>query len=134
MTPTPEPLPYRITERFPLPDGRTGVSAWSADDPEQIEQQLRTRAGHAHPDREPARRLHLTRAPLLTIQERRAGVLESIDPSVEAQTDPRWRAALARSRRPAWLRRLVGPRDLPSTAPPSDASHWTEGERRSPAG
>lgn len=127
MTQTPDPLPYRITERFPLPDGRTGVSAWSTSDPEQLEQQLRTRAGHPSPHREPARRLHLLRPPLLKIEERRGGVLVQVDPAVEALTDQRWRAALTRSRRPGWLRRVVGPRDLPATAAPRDASRWTEG-------
>lgn len=33
-------LPYRITERFPLTDGRVGVSTWWSADPEQLEQQL----------------------------------------------------------------------------------------------
>ena len=129
MTQHSDPLPFRITERFPLPDGRTGVSAWSSGDPEQLEQQLRTRDGHAHPEREPARRLHRSGPPLLTIEERRSGVLVRIDPVVEAESDPRWRTALLRSRRPDRLRRVIGPRDLPVTRPPADASRWTEGAR-----
>lgn len=126
MTTTPDELMFRITERFPLPDGRLGVSAWSSTDPEQLEQQLRTRAGHAHPELEPARRLHRTEPPLLKIEERRGGVLEPVRPELEARSDDRWRRALLRSRRPAWLRRLIGPPELPTTRPPVDAARWTE--------
>lgn len=131
MTPALDDLPFRVTERFPLPDGRLGVSAWSASDPEQIEQQLRTRFSHPHPEREPARRLHRTGPPLVVIEERRGGVLVRIDPGAEARTDGRWRTALSRSRRPAWLRRLIGPRDLAEIAAPADSARWTEaGPRR----
>ncbi|ROS25644.1 hypothetical protein EDF22_2859 [Rathayibacter sp. PhB127] len=130
MTHPHDELPLRITERFDLPDGRVVVSAWSARDPEQLEQQLRTRVGRADPEREPGRRLHLVRPPLVRIEERIDGVLQPIDPLQRAVVDVRWRTALTRSRRPAGLRRLVGPRDLPTTEPPSDVARWTE--RRPP--
>ncbi|SMH44521.1 hypothetical protein SAMN06295885_2373 [Rathayibacter oskolensis] len=113
-------LPLRVTERFPLPDGRVGVTAWSAADPEQLEQQLRTRAGHPQPEREPGRRLHLARAPIVTIEERQGSGRRLVDPGHEALTDRRWRRALTRSHRPPWLRRLIGPRDLPRTDPPAE--------------
>lgn len=143
MTHPHDELPLRITERFALPDGRIGVSAWSARDPEQLEQQLRTRAGRTEPEREPGRRLHLVRPPTVRIEERIDGVLQPIDPLQRAVVDVRWRTALIRSRRPARLRRLVGPRDLPETEPPSDVARWTErrppgehptGEDRGPRG
>ncbi|MDY0914952.1 hypothetical protein [Rathayibacter festucae] len=130
MTHPHDELPLRITERFALPDGRVGVSTWSASDPEQLEQQLRTRAGRTDPEREPGRRLHLVRPPLVRIEERIDGVLQPIDPLQRAVVDVRWRTALTRSRRPARLRRLIGPRDLPTTEPPSDVARWTE--RRPP--
>ncbi|QHC65694.1 hypothetical protein GSU68_03250 [Rathayibacter sp. VKM Ac-2759] len=131
MSPSHDELPLRVTERFPLPDGSVGVSTWSAADPEQLEQQLRTRAGHAHPEREPGRRLHLTHPALVRIEVWEAGSRRLLDPAEEALTDPRWQRALTRSRRPVWLRRFVGPADLPQTPPPAEAARWTE---RPPAG
>ncbi|PPG49045.1 hypothetical protein C5C24_14080 [Rathayibacter sp. AY2B3] len=119
-------LPYRITERFPLPDGRVGVSTWWSADPEQLEQQLRTRAGHQHPEREPAWRLHLATATVVLIEERITGGFRPLDPHLRASTDPRWRRALLRSRRPARLRRVIGPRDLPRTDPPVIGSRSVE--------
>lgn len=126
MSRTTDDFPLRVTERFPLPDRRVGVSTWSAADPEQLEQQLRTRAGHPHPDREPARRLHRSHPPMLTIEDWRSGSPRPIDPLQESRRDPRWSTALARSRRPGWLRRIVGPRDLPGTAAPEALARWTE--------
>ncbi|PPI20173.1 hypothetical protein C5D34_12685 [Rathayibacter sp. AY1B1] len=123
-------LPYRITERFPLPDGRVGVSTWWSADPEQLEQQLRTRAGHQHPEREPARRLHLSTATVVLIEERITGGFRPLDPRLGARTDPRWRRALLRSRRPALLRRVIGPRDLPRTDPPVEVSRYVDPTRR----
>ncbi|MBF4463211.1 MULTISPECIES: hypothetical protein [unclassified Rathayibacter] len=123
---TPDERLLRITERFLLPDGRVGVSAWSAADPEQFEQQLRTRRGHGHPEREPARRLHRTGPPLLRIEESCGGELREVDPVTRSRTDPRWRRALARSRRPSWLRLLVGPRELSTTPPPAAVERWVE--------
>lgn len=119
-------LPFRITECFPLPDGRNGVTAWSARDPEQLEQQLRTRFGHAHPEREPARRLHRSRPHTVLVEERVEGVLRPIDPHLLARTDARWRIALLRSRRPDWLRRIIGPKDVPTTQAPANVSRWVE--------
>lgn len=119
-------LPFRITERFPLPDGRTGATAWSARDPEQLEQQLRTRSGYAHPEREPARRLHRSRPHTVLVEERVEGVLRPIDPHLLARTDARWRTALLRSRRPDWLRRIIGPKDVPTTQAPANVSRWVE--------
>ena len=126
MTHPHDELPLRITERFALPDGRVEVSAWSSRDPEQCEQQLRTRAGRAGPVDDPGRRLHLVRPPLVRIEERIDDVLQPIDPLQRAVVDVRWRTALTRSRRAPWLRRLVGPPDLPATEPPADVARWTE--------
>ncbi|MWV58635.1 hypothetical protein [Rathayibacter sp. VKM Ac-2754] len=126
MSPSLDELPLRVTERFPLPDGGVGVSTWSAADPEQLEQQLRTRVGHAHPEREPARHLHRSHPPLVRIEVWEGGGRRLLDPAQEALTDARWRRALTRSRRPAWLRRLIGPADLPRTDPPAEAARWTE--------
>ncbi|PPF29915.1 hypothetical protein C5C18_14725 [Rathayibacter tritici] len=119
-------LPYRITERFPLPDGRVGVSTWWARDPEQLEHQLRTRTGHPHPEREPARRLHRSGANGVLVEERTDGGYRPLDPHRLARTDPRWRRALVRSRRSAWLRRIIGPRDLVQADPPSDVTRTVE--------
>ncbi|PPF22012.1 hypothetical protein [Rathayibacter sp. AY1A7] len=123
-------LPYRITERFPLPDGRVGVSTWWSADPEQLEQQLRTRSGHPHPEREPVRRLHLATATIVLIEERTAGGFRPLDPHLRARTDPRWRRALLRSRRSARLRRVIGPRDLPRADPPVEVSRHVDPTRR----
>ncbi|MCJ1696760.1 hypothetical protein MT349_13330 [Rathayibacter caricis] len=123
---SPSDLPLHVTERFALPGGLTGVSTWSAPDPERLEQLLRTRAGHPHPDREPPRRLHLVPASLVLIEESRGGVLHRLDPRQEARTDVRWARALRRSRRPAWLRRLVGPADLPDPGSPRCLGRRTE--------
>ncbi|QHC72813.1 hypothetical protein [Rathayibacter sp. VKM Ac-2805] len=119
-------LPYRITERFPLTDGRVGVSTWWSADPEQLEQQLRTRSGHPHPEREPDRRLHRSSPTVVLIEERTAEGFRPLDPHVLARTDPRWRRALLRSRRPAALRLVIGPRDLPQTEPPQIDSRSAE--------
>ncbi|QHC54618.1 hypothetical protein [Rathayibacter tanaceti] len=128
-------LPLRVTERFPLPDGRRGVSTWWASDPEQLEQQLRTRAGHGHPEREPPRRLHRCPPGVLLIEERVGDALRPVAPELLARTDRRWHRALLRSRRADWLRRMIGPRDLASTEAPAAASRWVESaDRRHPPG
>lgn len=123
---SPSPLPLHVTERFPLPGGLTGVSTWSAPDPERLEQLLRTRVGHPHPDREPPRRLHLVAASVVLIEEWRAGELHAVDPIREARTDVRWARALRRSRRPMWLRRLIGPADLADPGAPHAVARSTE--------
>ncbi|AZZ49682.1 hypothetical protein C5E02_10910 [Rathayibacter rathayi] len=118
--------PYRITERFLLPDGRVGVTTWWAQDPEQLEQQLRTRAGHPHPEREPSRRLHRSGPDIVLVEERTGDGYRPLDPHLLAGNDAQWRRALARSRRPAWLRRIVGPGDLVQADPPSDTTRTVE--------